>query len=219
MTKVCSRGPDSWLDENARGQLADDLGTFLRCLHGLSVPQIDGLPVDPMGRADMAIRVPRTRTALDELDASGALTSRAADVLTAAETLPTADESVFVHGDLRLRHTLIDDAGRLSGVIDWGDVCRAPPARRRPNIAKERHGTPSAVPGDLTPLDHQTRASAPAPVISQRRTRLVAIGLGRSGSGHIVKAIHGGRGFGARQGARRRRWDVMVAEWTDQVTW
>jgi aminoglycoside phosphotransferase (APT) family kinase protein len=119
---------DSRLDENARGQLAGDLGTFLRCLHGLSVPQIHGLPVDPMGRADMAIRVPRTRTALDELDASGALISRAADVLTAAETLPTADESVLVHGDLHLRHTLIDDAGRLSGVIDWGDVCRAPAA-------------------------------------------------------------------------------------------
>ncbi|HEY2768259.1 MAG TPA: phosphotransferase [Solirubrobacteraceae bacterium] len=118
----------SQLDENARGELAADLGTFLRCLHGLSVPQIDGLPADPTGRADMTIRVPRTRTALDELDASGALTSRAADVLTTADTLPAADGFVLAHGDLHIRHVLVDEAGRLSGVIDWGDACYAPAA-------------------------------------------------------------------------------------------
>jgi aminoglycoside phosphotransferase (APT) family kinase protein len=116
------------LDENGRGQLADDLGTFLRCLHGLSVPELDALPLDPMGCADMAIRVPRTRTAPDEVDPSGTLTNCAADILTAAETLPVAEESALVHGDLHLRHTLIDAAGRLSGVIDWGDMCRAPAA-------------------------------------------------------------------------------------------
>jgi aminoglycoside phosphotransferase (APT) family kinase protein len=35
---------------------------------------------------------------------------------------------VLVHGDLHVRHVLVDDCGQLAGVIDWGDVCRADPA-------------------------------------------------------------------------------------------
>ena len=116
------------LDDLARIRLANDLGTFLRCLHRLSFPGCDELPLDPMGRADMAVRVPRTRTALDELDRSGAMRDRAGEILIEAERLPTVEESVFVHGDLHLRHALIDAAGRLSGAIDWGDMCRAPAA-------------------------------------------------------------------------------------------
>lgn len=33
---------------------------------------------------------------------------------------------MLAHGDLHVRHALVDGAGRLTGVIDWGDVCRAP---------------------------------------------------------------------------------------------
>jgi aminoglycoside phosphotransferase (APT) family kinase protein len=116
------------LDDVARGRLAQDLCAFLGCLHGLSVPGTDALPLDPMGRADMTVRVPRTRAALDELDPSGALRERAQTILTAAETLPPADDSVLAHGDLHVRHALVDPAGRLTGVIDWGDICRAPRA-------------------------------------------------------------------------------------------
>jgi aminoglycoside phosphotransferase (APT) family kinase protein len=114
------------LDDVARGRLAADLGAFLGCLHGLSLPDLDALPLDPMGRADMAIRVPRTRAALDELDPSGTLTERAEAILAAAAALPPADDSVLAHGDLHVRHALVDPAGRLTGVIDWGDICRAP---------------------------------------------------------------------------------------------
>jgi len=32
---------------------------------------------------------------------------------------------VLVHGDLHVRHLLVDEGGALTGVIDWGDVCRA----------------------------------------------------------------------------------------------
>jgi aminoglycoside phosphotransferase (APT) family kinase protein len=35
---------------------------------------------------------------------------------------------VLVHGDLHLRHLLVDDAGAAAGVIDFGDVCRGDPA-------------------------------------------------------------------------------------------
>jgi aminoglycoside phosphotransferase (APT) family kinase protein len=35
---------------------------------------------------------------------------------------------VLVHGDLHIRHLLVDDAGGATGVIDWGDVCLGDPA-------------------------------------------------------------------------------------------
>lgn len=38
------------------------------------------------------------------------------------------DEPVVVHGDLHVRHLLVDGTGAAAGVIDWGDVCRADPA-------------------------------------------------------------------------------------------
>jgi aminoglycoside phosphotransferase (APT) family kinase protein len=33
-----------------------------------------------------------------------------------------------VHGDLHVRHVLLDDGGGAVGVVDWGDVCLADPA-------------------------------------------------------------------------------------------
>jgi aminoglycoside phosphotransferase (APT) family kinase protein len=47
-------------------------------------------------------------------------------ILIAAEGLPADAEPVLVHGDLNLRHALVSKTGRLAGVIDWGDMCRAP---------------------------------------------------------------------------------------------
>jgi aminoglycoside phosphotransferase (APT) family kinase protein len=39
---------------------------------------------------------------------------------------PRAD--VLVHGDLYSRHLIVDDRGRVAGVIDWGDVHLGEPA-------------------------------------------------------------------------------------------
>ena len=36
--------------------------------------------------------------------------------------------AVLCHGDLNVRHLLVDEAGRAAGVIDWGDLCLADPA-------------------------------------------------------------------------------------------
>ena len=35
---------------------------------------------------------------------------------------------VVVHGDLHVRHLLVDDDGQAAGVIDFGDLCLADPA-------------------------------------------------------------------------------------------
>lgn len=41
---------------------------------------------------------------------------------------PGGAAGVVSHGDLHVRHLLVDEAGSASGVIDWGDLCVADPA-------------------------------------------------------------------------------------------
>ena len=110
------------LDDRARAGLASPLAAFLRALH---TAELDvELPLDPLGRADMDFRVRRARERLAEL---GTASPAAEEVFEAALELPPPDRLALVHGDLHLRHAFVAN-GRLSGVIDWGDVCRADPA-------------------------------------------------------------------------------------------
>jgi aminoglycoside phosphotransferase (APT) family kinase protein len=64
---------EAGLSDAARVRLASAFGRFLRALHR---PQTlaavaDALPADPMGRADMALRVPRTLAILAEVERVG----------------------------------------------------------------------------------------------------------------------------------------------------
>ena len=54
--------------------------------------------------------------------------SSAAAILNAARDLPPVRPSVVAHGDLHVRHLLVNPDASLAGVIDWGDVCRADPS-------------------------------------------------------------------------------------------
>lgn len=119
--------------EEARVALAGDVGAFLRALHAPSLARDagEGLPVDPMDRADPAIRAERTLGRLDALVAAGAWQRETAVMEFLAEAAGAGapdGERVLVHGDLHVRHVLLTRAGRAAGVIDWGDVCLADPA-------------------------------------------------------------------------------------------
>jgi aminoglycoside phosphotransferase (APT) family kinase protein len=117
---------DAGLDDDARLAVGLQLARFLRTLHSLDADQC--LPVDFNGRADMARRTAMARDELAELERLGLwrAPSRVTSLLEEAERLPLPEEPVLVHGDLHFRHVLVE--GRApSGVIDWGDVCRADP--------------------------------------------------------------------------------------------
>jgi aminoglycoside phosphotransferase (APT) family kinase protein len=101
--------------ESARAGLAEPLAGFLRALH--SVERLPALPVDPNGRADMSVRVPRTREAL------AAVGFDAGPLLDQALRLPAPGPARLLHGDLHARHLLVDGQGAPAGIIDWGDVC------------------------------------------------------------------------------------------------
>ncbi len=119
--------------DEERGRAARPLAGFLRALHDpelLGMNGVEELPVDPMGRADMAHRVPRTRARLDELRELGLWDAPPeVDVmLESASRLPPPSGLAVTHGDLHIRHLLVGDDGVPTGVIDWDDLCRGDPA-------------------------------------------------------------------------------------------
>ncbi len=107
-----------------RGAAAEAVGAFLRALHDLRV-DLD-LPVDPMDRAAPVLRAERTRTWLQALeDRVDWRRPPEVDALVDAPLARPGGPPVLVHGDLHLRHLLVDVSGRATGVIDWGDTCFA----------------------------------------------------------------------------------------------
>ena len=112
------------------------LGTFLRALHDVDPADVtvDGevLPVDVVHRADMPFRVEKLRERLAALHRLGLWRPPPGlePLLERAVALPPpAAASLRVcHGDLHVRHLLVDDEGAPSGVIDWIDICRGDPA-------------------------------------------------------------------------------------------
>ncbi|MFB4296589.1 phosphotransferase [Actinomadura sp. NTSP31] len=116
-----------------RTVLAAQVGAFLRALHdpALAAEAGSGLPHDPMERSDPAVRAARTLPRLDSLVRLGVWERDPAVMgflAEAGDRHPPAGDPVIVHGDLHVRHVLLDPAGRAAGVIDWGDVCLADPA-------------------------------------------------------------------------------------------
>ncbi|MHB2020370.1 MAG: phosphotransferase [Candidatus Xenobia bacterium] len=120
---ACQRHPT----DAERLAMAPRLGAFLRGLHTAPTEGMD-LPGEELGRLQSDRRRPRLLELLDRLKAAGLLQDPASfqDVVDCAESAP--HRRCLVHGDLYARHLLVDDAARLCGVIDWGDLHRGDPA-------------------------------------------------------------------------------------------
>jgi aminoglycoside phosphotransferase (APT) family kinase protein len=120
------------MDQASLDHLAAPLALFLRALHSPAArAAVDGieLPVDWMGRGDVQRLAVRLNDSLTKLRDAG-LWSVPASVerwLAAAAGLPLDPDRVLVHGDLHLRHLLVE-SGAITGVIDWIDVGIASPA-------------------------------------------------------------------------------------------
>jgi aminoglycoside phosphotransferase (APT) family kinase protein len=115
---------DAMPDDDARAALGKPLGDFLRVLHSLDLDA--ELPLDPVRRADMPFRVEQTRSRFGQLEEAGIWqpTPLVQDLLAAAAELPPPHAAAVVHGDLHLRHLLVDDEDRATAVIDWVDLSR-----------------------------------------------------------------------------------------------
>ena len=127
------------------------LARFLRALHtpGARGRRRDGslLPVDVNGRAAMPTRVGLTVDRLAEAEWLGVWRAPEAvtGMLAAARALdPPPEPATLAHGDLHIRHLLVGADGRLSGVIDWIDVCRGDPGHRPRRLLPRAARSPPA---------------------------------------------------------------------------
>ena len=121
--------PDGSLSDDVREALARPLARALGALHSRAPLAAvgDRLPVDPMGRADMAVRIPRTRETLGAIADLWRPPAELDELLAVAAELPPPRPSAVCHGDLHFRQLLVD-GGVLSGIVDWVDLCRGDPA-------------------------------------------------------------------------------------------
>jgi aminoglycoside phosphotransferase (APT) family kinase protein len=115
----------TYLDDGERLDVALELAAFLRVLH--AADSQEPLPLDVNGRADMSTRVPLARKTIEEISAIWRAPPSVETILDEAERLPPAELTAVVHGDLHFRQVLVDER-RVTGVIDWVDVCRSDPA-------------------------------------------------------------------------------------------
>lgn len=109
-----------------RAAAAPRLGEFLAALHATPAEGL-GLPGDELGRTDFAARMPGLLARI------GAVRHRLGDPgpwlrLFDGPLPPPPARTVVVHGDLYVRHLLVDEDRRVAGVIDWGDVHGGDPA-------------------------------------------------------------------------------------------
>lgn len=109
------------LGREARIAAAEPLARFLAALHAAPVPA--ELPGDEIGRMNVPLRRARAHEAL-----AGAPAPRLRAILDEAPDDAPRPPPVVAHGDLYARHILVDDAGALAGIIDWGDLHRGDPA-------------------------------------------------------------------------------------------
>lgn len=105
-----------------RESMALALAEFLSALHGRATDDLE-LPGDDLDRLSMRSRMPMLEERLAVLERRGLLQDPQPWLELVGEPASyERDRRVIVHGDLYAAHVLCDESGRLSGVIDWGDV-------------------------------------------------------------------------------------------------
>jgi aminoglycoside phosphotransferase (APT) family kinase protein len=120
------------LDDAQRHAVAEPLARFLAALHAFPAVEAarQGAGPDPIARLDLERRLPRLRESLAQLVAQN-LVADVRPLLALVDAAPAAyvpRSDTLVHGDLYIRHLLVNDDKQLAGVIDWGDIHLGDPA-------------------------------------------------------------------------------------------
>jgi aminoglycoside phosphotransferase (APT) family kinase protein len=143
------------------GFMAADLGRFLSRLHQ---PAPEDAPLNPWRGVPLAGRDGIFRKQLDQLRGTADRNAALRLWERAVSTAPWPGPPVWIHGDLHPGNLLVTNE-RLSGVIDFGDLCGGDPAT---DLAVMRMLLPSegraafleSARGSFNPIDEHTRMRA-----------------------------------------------------------
>ena len=108
-------------DEHApTADQAERFADFLLALHQVAP---DDAPENPVRGIPLSVRVENTLERMIRVREKTDLITPTIDSLwqKALDTEPGSD-CCWLHGDLHAQNVLVDDAGRISAVIDWGDL-------------------------------------------------------------------------------------------------
>lgn len=121
----------AYLSGEMRMALVAPMAEFLKTLHQFPLAQALDLPPDRMKKVDVALRLPQIMERLAQAQSLGLLPSAAPWLPFLADLPPETPPNrprCLVHGDLYIRHLVVDQVGHLNGVIDWGDAHWGDPA-------------------------------------------------------------------------------------------
>jgi aminoglycoside phosphotransferase (APT) family kinase protein len=122
----------SGLTREQRMLSVEPLAQFLKTLHAFPTSEAErlGVPYDQLGRLDFTKRKPMIEGNMEKAKGLiGADEMEQLRVFIFSLQKPFADKTrTLVHGDFHIRNMLVDEAGRISAVIDWGDTHIGHPA-------------------------------------------------------------------------------------------
>jgi len=108
-------------EQPCRANQAESLAQFLKRLH---VPATPELPRNPVRGIPLRERAPVIEERLERVARKTKLVTPAIRaVWREALEAPLDTQDTWLHGDLHSRNVLVE-RGKLSAVIDWGDLCR-----------------------------------------------------------------------------------------------
>lgn len=121
-----SRPGAGWVGsaDDKRTTAAEHLGAFLRRLHDIPAGSLGSVLPRRPERSDASRGMQRDLDRLRQVKLAGIweVPTQALDLVELAASLGPARELVVSHGDLHVRHLLVDEHGEATGVIDWGEV-------------------------------------------------------------------------------------------------
>jgi aminoglycoside phosphotransferase (APT) family kinase protein len=121
---------EAHLSPSLRQANARPLARFLSALHSIPHDEAVGMGAGPdrIARMDMSTRLPEVRERLERLKGAGIIKSSAPWQWIFDSVGETPASKVLVHGDLYVRHILLNGDELVTGIIDWGDVHLGHPA-------------------------------------------------------------------------------------------
>jgi aminoglycoside phosphotransferase (APT) family kinase protein len=120
------------LSDDQRTKLAEPLGLFLKKLHSINIEDVlkHGAKYDEMGRLDLSLRIPKLKAMLEKINHTGININiePLLHFVTNLSSLRPPQTLHLVHGDLYIRHLILNKELKLTGIIDWGDIHLGDPA-------------------------------------------------------------------------------------------